>query len=129
MTCLTVTPDVAAEAIGKGVQLIVTHHPVLFRATRQITDANSEGGMLLSLIENGIAVYSPHTRFDSAEQGINQQLAAAFGLTGIRPIRPADAGMHAAEGLGGWSMGSTAAGGASRGIPENRADRSVSTVS
>jgi putative NIF3 family GTP cyclohydrolase 1 type 2 len=44
--------------------------------------------MLLQLIENGVAVYSPHTSFDSAEVGINQQLAVAFGLTDIRPIRP-----------------------------------------
>lgn len=87
MTCLTLTPDVAEEAVTQGVDLIVTHHPVLFRAVRQVTDQSSEGSMLLLLIENGVAVYSPHTQFDSAARGINQQLAEAFGLSEIKPVR------------------------------------------
>ena len=88
MTCLTLTSDVAAEAVEQGVQLVVSHHPILFRGTKQITDAGIEGGILLKLIENGVAVYSPHTSFDSAESGINQQLAKLFGLMDVQPIRP-----------------------------------------
>ena len=88
LTCLTLTPDVAAEAVQQGVQLVVSHHPVLFHGAKQITDATSEGRTLLSLIENRVAVYSPHTCYDSAKCGINQQLAESFGLGDIRPIRP-----------------------------------------
>lgn len=88
MTCLTLTPDVAKEAIDSGVQLIVSHHPILFRAAKKITDATSEGRMLLQLIENKVAVFSPHTCFDSAALGVNQQLAESFGLSEIRPLRP-----------------------------------------
>ena len=87
MTCLTLTPDVAAEAIAKDVQLIVSHHPVLFRGAKKITDGNAEGRMLLDLVEAGVAVYSPHTAFDSARSGINQSLAESFGLTSVQPIR------------------------------------------
>ena len=47
MTCLTVTPDSAAEAIETGAQLIVTHHPILFRAVKRLTTATPEGRMLL----------------------------------------------------------------------------------
>ena len=90
MTCLTLTPDVAAEAIAKDVQLIVTHHPVLFRGAKTITDGNAEGRMLLDLVEAGVAVYSPHTAFDSANHGINQSLADSFGLSQIHPIRAQD---------------------------------------
>lgn len=89
LTCLTLTPDVAAEAIERGVQLIVTHHPILFRAVQQITDATSEGRMLLDLIRAGVCVYSPHTSYDSASAGINSQLAEALSLSNIRPLRPA----------------------------------------
>ena len=103
MTCLTLTPDVAAEAIEKDVQLVVSHHPVLFRGAKQITDATSEGRMLLDLIENGVAVYSPHTSFDSAELGINQQLAESFGLLEIVPLRPREEGN---SGGGGAELGS-----------------------
>ncbi len=92
MTCLTLTPDVAQEAVTEGVQLIVAHHPVLFRGTKTISDSTSEGRMLLTLIEKKIAVYSPHTSFDSAQTGVNQQLATSFGLNDVLPIRPTEVG-------------------------------------
>lgn len=87
LTCLTLTPDVAAEAIERGANLVVTHHPILFRAVQQITDATDEGQMLLDLIRAGISVYSPHTSYDSASAGINSQLAEALSLTDVRPLR------------------------------------------
>src|SRR5438552_17659003 len=65
MTCLTVTPDSAAEAIEARVQLIVSHHPILFRPTKKLTAATPEGSMLLRLIQAGIGVYSAHTAFDN----------------------------------------------------------------
>lgn len=87
MTCLTLTPDVAEEAVSKGASLVVTHHPILFRAVQRLTDETSEGRMLLSLIRAGVAVYSPHTSYDSAYEGINRQLAASLNLTDVRPLR------------------------------------------
>lgn len=87
MTCLTLTPNVAREAIDKQANLIISHHPIMFRPIQSITDENSEGNMLLELIENNIAVFSPHTRYDSASNGINQQLAESIGLEQIKPIR------------------------------------------
>ena len=90
MTCLTLTPDVAAEAIRENVELIVSHHPIFFRAVKQLTSQTREGRMLLDLIRANIAVYSPHTAFDGAAAGINAQLAARFELRNIRPLRPLD---------------------------------------
>src|SRR5437763_14912316 len=58
LTCLTVTPEVAAEAVEAGAQLIVTHHPVLFRAVKRLTTATPEGRVLLALLRAGVAVYS-----------------------------------------------------------------------
>src|SRR3954447_6334809 len=66
MTCLTVTPESAAEAVAEKADLIVTHHPLLFRPVKKLTAHNIEGGMLLELIEARIAVFSSHTAFDSA---------------------------------------------------------------
>lgn len=88
MTCLTLTPDVAEEAIQNNAGLIVSHHPILFRPVQKLTSDTAEGGMILKLIRSGIAVYSPHTAYDSAEQGINQQLADGLGLQEIQPLRP-----------------------------------------
>lgn len=88
LTCLTLTPNVADEAISRGVQLIVTHHPVLFRPVQRLTTETSEGRMLLSLIRAGISVYSPHTSYDSAADGINAQLARLLELQDAQPLRP-----------------------------------------
>jgi dinuclear metal center YbgI/SA1388 family protein len=92
LTCLTLTADVAREAAREGAQLVVAHHPLLFKAARRLTADNSEGRTLLALIEARIAVYSPHTAFDSAAGGINAQLAEALGLADVRPLRPPAAG-------------------------------------
>ena len=87
ITCLTLTPDVADEAVTVGARLIVTHHPVLFKPVKQLTAANSEGRMLLKLMRHGIAVYSPHTAYDNSATGINQQLAELLDLIEIAPLR------------------------------------------
>jgi dinuclear metal center YbgI/SA1388 family protein len=86
MTCLTVTPESAAEAVESGVQLILTHHPILFRAVKRLTTATPEGQMLVSLIRAGVAVYSPHTAFDNTRGGINDILARRLGLTEVGPL-------------------------------------------
>ncbi len=88
MTCLTLTPDVAEEAVREGVGLVVTHHPLLFKPVQRLTTSTSEGRMILSLLHHGIAVYSPHTAWDNADLGINQQLAELLDLRHIEPLRP-----------------------------------------
>lgn len=90
LTCLTLTSEVAEEAVRESCQMVITHHPVLFRPVQQITDQTNEGRTLLRLIESGVSVYSPHTSFDSAADGINQSLAQSIGLTQIRPLQASD---------------------------------------
>ncbi len=91
MTCLSVTPDVVAEAIQERVQLIVSHHPILFRPTKKLTTRTPEGRMLLDLVQAGVAVYSAHTAFDNCSGGINEQIAKRLGLIGVAPLRLGDA--------------------------------------
>ncbi|MEE8452144.1 MAG: Nif3-like dinuclear metal center hexameric protein [Thermoguttaceae bacterium] len=100
MTCLTVTPASAAEAIRDKADLIVAHHPMPFQPVRRLTTETTTGRLLLDLIAARIAVYSPHTAFDSAAGGINQRLAAGLQLRGIWPLRPNDDGLGA--GRWGW---------------------------
>lgn len=87
MTCLTVTPDSAAEAIAARAQLIVTHHPILFRGVKRLTDATPEGRMLLDLVRASVSVYSPHTAFDNTQGGINDLLARRLKLIEVGPLR------------------------------------------
>lgn len=90
MTCLTVTPESVEEAIQENVDLIITHHPVPFRPLKRVTTDNVTGEMLLQLMENKVSVYSPHTSFDSAADGINQHLALRLGITDPKPLQPFD---------------------------------------
>jgi len=90
MTCLTVTPESADEAIAEGAQLIVAHHPILFRGVKRLTSSTPEGRMIYRLARAGIAVYSPHTAFDNTVGGINDMLARRLELTRIRPLQALD---------------------------------------
>lgn len=90
MTCLTVTPEVVAEAVDSGANLIVSHHPVMFRGAKKLTSHTPEGRLLLPLLANGIAVYSPHTAFDNCDGGINDGLCRRLGLGNVKPLRPKD---------------------------------------
>ena len=98
MTCLTVTPATLDEAIASRVDLIVSHHPLPFAAVKRLTSDTSVGRLLLKLIAAGVAVYSPHTAFDSALEGINQRLALGLGLTDIAALVPHAEG----QGAGRW---------------------------
>ncbi len=111
MTCLTITPESAAEAVAEKAELIIAHHPLPFRELRRITTNTPEGRMLLDLIAAGIAVYSPHTAFDSAGSGINQRLAEGLGLIDVEPLMPDAADPALGTGRFGFpQMGSTLAG-------------------
>ena len=86
MTCLTVTPATVSEAVDERVDLIITHHPLPFRALKQLTTQTLPGRMLLQLISAGVALHSSHTAFDSAADGMNMSLAAGLGLIDVRPL-------------------------------------------
>ncbi|MHB8898661.1 MAG: Nif3-like dinuclear metal center hexameric protein [Thermoguttaceae bacterium] len=100
MTCLTVSPNVVVEAVEQGVDLIVTHHPIPFHPVRRLTSDTPTGRMLLDLVAARVAVYSAHTAYDSAADGINQRLARGLGLRGVFPLVLSPAGLGA--GRIGW---------------------------
>jgi dinuclear metal center YbgI/SA1388 family protein len=86
MTCLTITPAVVDEAIRRQVELVVAHHPLPFKPLAKLTADTPAGQMLLRLIAGGVAVYSAHTAFDSAERGINALWAEQLGLQDVLPL-------------------------------------------
>ena len=88
MTCLTITPESAAEAIEQNANLIVTHHPLPFRPIKKLTTDSTPTKMLLQLIQHDVAIYSPHTAFDSANDGINQSVCELIGLEATKPLVP-----------------------------------------
>lgn len=94
LTCLTLTTEVANEAVACGAGMVVTHHPILFKPIKKITSESVEGRILLTLLRHGIAVYSPHTAWDNSVSGINQQLAELLDLMDIAPLRTRSAPEH-----------------------------------
>jgi len=106
MTCLTLTTGTVAEAVRERANLVVTHHPLPFKPLNRITTETTPGKLLLELIRGGVAVYSPHTAFDSAAEGINQHLAVKLGLAEIQPLV---ASQRQESGLGSGRRGTLAA--------------------
>ena len=88
MTCLTLTPESADEAIGEQADLVLCHHPLPFRPLKCITTADPTGRLLWELASHTVSVYSPHTSWDSAPEGINAQIANLLGLRNSLPLRP-----------------------------------------
>lgn len=88
MTCLTVTPDVADEAVREKAELIVAHHPILFRGAKRLVAGKGDGDVVLPLARAGIAVCSPHTAFDNCPGGVNDILCRRLGVTNATPLRP-----------------------------------------
>ena len=90
LLCLDVTEAVIDEAVAHGCNLVVAHHPLLFRGIKRIDDATQVTRCVHRAIRAGVAVYAAHTNLDNALGGVNHRLAQALGLTPIRPLMPLD---------------------------------------
>jgi dinuclear metal center YbgI/SA1388 family protein len=83
LVALDITPAVVAEALRIGAQCIVSHHPVIFRALKRVTDEDTVGEMIIGMIRSGISAVCMHTNLDLAPEGVNDMLARKLGLTDI----------------------------------------------
>ncbi len=88
LLCLDVTEAIVDEAIASGCNLIVSHHPVIFRPLKRITGKNYIERLIIKSLANGVAIYSAHTNIDNAPQGINRRLAQMLGLNNVRILQP-----------------------------------------
>jgi dinuclear metal center YbgI/SA1388 family protein len=87
MTCLTLTHTTLQEAIDLRADLVVVHHPIPFKPISRVTGESPTGKLLLSAIRSRIAIYSMHTAWDNAHQGINRQWASALQLADPIPLK------------------------------------------
>ncbi len=81
---LDVTLDVIHEAAEKGCDMIVSHHPLIFRAIKKASTDTYEGSVLELLYKNGISLYCAHTSLDIARGGVNDSLCECLGLENVR---------------------------------------------
>lgn len=82
--------DVAQEAAELGADMIVTHHPLIFRPAKSVTDETALGQTIIHLITNGIAAYNLHTNLDTAPGGVNDVLARTLGFENVQIIEPTE---------------------------------------
>jgi dinuclear metal center YbgI/SA1388 family protein len=82
-------PETVAEALARGADLIVAHHPLLLRGVSSVAPTTYKGRIIHQLIKSDVALYVAHTNADVANPGVSDALAVRLGLTDLRPLRPA----------------------------------------
>ena len=80
LLCLDVNEQIVDEAIRKGCNLIVSHHPLLFRGLKQISGADYVQRCVIKALKNDIVLISMHTNMDNAKNGVNWKIAERLGL-------------------------------------------------
>lgn len=87
---IDVTEEIADEAIRKGCNLIISHHPLIFNGINRISGRNFTERILQKCIKNDIAVYSAHTNLDISHSGVSRIMADKLGLQNIKTLEPVE---------------------------------------
>ena len=94
LLCVDVTEDIVAEAVERGCNLVLSHHPLIFRGLKSLTDATVPERAAAAAIRAGVAVYSAHTSLDSTEGGVSYAMAGMLGAHVLRTLAPAEMPME-----------------------------------
>ena len=88
LLCIDVTEDIIDEAVQKGLNLIISHHPLLFKGLKNITGKNYIERVVIKAIKNDISIYAAHTNLDNAQGGVNFKIAEKLNLKNVRILSP-----------------------------------------
>ncbi len=88
LVCLDALPAIIDEAIKKKCNLVVAHHPIVFKGLKKITGKNYVEETIIKAIKNDIAIYAVHTNLDNVMHGVNAKIAALLGLQNTRILAP-----------------------------------------
>ena len=101
LVTVDVTEQVVREALHRGCNLILSHHPLIFHGLKSLTGATPQERCIITAVRNNIAIYSSHTPIDSWLHGVSGEMAERCGVTACRILAPADTGTDAQQhGLG-----------------------------
>ena len=90
LLCLDVTEDVLNEALERHCNLIISHHPLLFKGLKEVTGRTATERIVISAIKKNIAIYSAHTNLDSAWEGVSHEIAHVLNMRDLRVLEPHD---------------------------------------
>ena len=100
LLCLDVNEMIVDEAIRKGCNLIVSHHPLLFRGLKQVSGQDYVQRCVMKAVKNDIVIASMHTNMDNAMNGVNWKIAERLGLMDCRFFAPKQVnGIEAGSGV------------------------------
>lgn len=88
LVCLDCTEEVVEDAKRKGCNLIVSHHPIIFKGLKSLTGENYVERTILACIRNGISLYAIHTNLDNYEKGVNFEIGKRIGLKNLQILAP-----------------------------------------
>ena len=88
LVTLDCTEAVVEEAIGKGFNLIIAHHPIIFRGLKRLTGRNYVERTVITAIRHRIAIYAIHTNLDNVYRGVNHKICEKIGLKKLRILQP-----------------------------------------
>ena len=89
LLCVDVTPEAIDEACAKGCNLIISHHPLLFRGLKQVClGDNQVQNCVYRAIQRGVTIFSSHTALDCASQGVSRRMALMLGAVPAGPLTP-----------------------------------------
>ncbi|MEN9952971.1 MAG: hypothetical protein RLZZ520_1239 [Bacteroidota bacterium] len=88
LTALDLTPEVIEEAIEKKINLIIVHHPPIFKGLKQLMPSNPVARMLTSAIKADLSIYAIHTNLDHVIWGVNGEIANRIGLQNTKVLAP-----------------------------------------
>jgi dinuclear metal center YbgI/SA1388 family protein len=88
LVALDCVEEIVDEAIDKGCNLIITHHPIVFKGLKKLTGKNYVERVVLKAIKNNIALYAIHTNLDSVHNGVNGVICKRLGLKQPRILEP-----------------------------------------
>ncbi len=90
---LDTTEDVIDEALRLGFNMVISHHPIIFRGLKKITGSNYVERVIIKAIKNDIALYAIHTNLDNVKNGVNKKIADKLGLSNVRILNPKASGL------------------------------------
>ncbi|HKL04099.1 MAG TPA: Nif3-like dinuclear metal center hexameric protein [Cryomorphaceae bacterium] len=88
LVSLDCTEEVVDEAIKKNCNIIVSHHPIIFKGLKRLTGANYVERTVIKAIKNDVALYAIHTNLDNIQTGVNKKIADIIGLENTRILSP-----------------------------------------
>lgn len=88
LLCLDVTESIITEAERKGCNLVVSHHPLLFKGLKCVSNETMVQRCICAAVKKGITIYAAHTNLDNAPGGVNAEIASRIGLKNTRILEP-----------------------------------------